>query len=510
MAIISKSSIRHYIAVALLLIASLFPVWSVRRCQYRDPLSDDGYITLTYAQALSANKGFVFNQPPPTLGTTTPLLALATAGVSAILPKLEITTVALLLTALCWIGTAWTFFLFRHSFDITEWQAAIIGLMTIVSGRTNFLGAEIYLFQFLLVLSFALFLSKRWLLAGITTGFLFLARGEGVLALLVLIIYSLISEVIKSSRIHIKTIKPIIHLVMGFSAVFLVWLVYAFFTFGYFLPNTLSAKMAQLRSGLWKPFPTVLVENWIPEWSRWLAPSIVPNTLPFLSLPWFLVAIGIISTVRKKRKWLIFLSWGMAYIVGYTLLGVAAYPWYRLPVTFILQILLALGLIASVEFTSELSNRHGMKLRIVGRAASTVLVGIVIAAIGMQSIDRALEYPSDPRRESYLGLCNWIRENTQPSESIAYIEIGFLGYYTDNRIIDLAGLTTPEITPHVADGDFAWGFWYNEPDYYIYLPDFDWALAGIQADPRFSQQYKQIATLRGPREADFTIYKRVQ
>ena len=63
--------------------------------------------------------------------------------------------------------------------------------------------------------------------------------------------------------------------------------------------------------------------------------------------------------------------------------------------------------------------------------------------------------------------------------------------------------------PHIANKDFAWGFWHYQPDYYVYLSDFDWASGSIKNDPRFDQQYKSVMTLPGPRTTDFVIYKRV-
>ena len=123
-------------------------------------------------------------------------------------------------------------------------------------------------------------------------------------------------------------------------------------------------------------------------------------------------------------------------------------------------------------------------------------------------VNAGRNYQGDPRGESYLGLSQWLRENSAQTESIAYIEIGYLGYYTDNQIIDLGGLVLPEITPHIVEGDFAWGFWYYEPDHYVYLPDFYWALAEIRADPDFDERYQVVATLPGPRESDFVIFKR--
>lgn len=93
---------------------------------------------------------------------------------------------------------------------------------------------------------------------------------------------------------------------------------------------------------------------------------------------------------------------------------------------------------------------------------------------------------------------------------MAYIEIGYLGYYTDNRIIDLAGLTLPDLVPHIAEGDFAYGFWHYTPDYYVYLPEFDWALGNIRANPEFDRQYQPVVTLPGPSESDFVIYRHRQ
>ena len=111
-----------------------------------------------------------------------------------------------------------------------------------------------------------------------------------------------------------------------------------------------------------------------------------------------------------------------------------------------------------------------------------------------------------------MDLSRWFRENTKPDESIAYIEIGYLGYYTDNRIIDLAGLVLPDVTPHVAKGDFAWAFWHYKPDYYIHMQDFNWALASIRADPAFDNMYRPVASLTGGPvfRSDFVIYKRVK
>jgi hypothetical protein len=66
----------------------------------------------------------------------------------------------------------------------------------------------------------------------------------------------------------------------------------------------------------------------------------------------------------------------------------------------------------------------------------------------------------------------------------------------------------PEVVPHVVEDGFDWAFWYYQPDYYVHLPDFEWAVGEIINAPAFRRSYKTVANLPGPRDTDFTIYKK--
>jgi len=96
-----------WLTIIWLLAISLFPLWIAS--QHIHSLNDDAYITLSYAKNLAAGKGFVFNHPPATLGTTTPLFTLIIAGLGALLSGVEVEVIAVYFTALCWIGTIWVF-----------------------------------------------------------------------------------------------------------------------------------------------------------------------------------------------------------------------------------------------------------------------------------------------------------------------------------------------------------------------------------------------------------------
>jgi len=484
--------------VILLVFISLFPLITA----YRFPafLNDDSYITLTYAKNLASGNGFVFNHSPAVLGTTTPLFTIAVAGLALIFPKTDIPVIAVFLTAFCWLGIVWTIFFFRKEWGLENWQVCTLALVLIGSGWIGSLGMEAYPFAFLLVLSLSLFLSERYWLTGFITGLLFLTRGEGMLVLAVLSIAIPIQHWVTRKSIDIELVRNILKLVVGFTLPVLLWAIYAHFTFGSFLPNSLAAKQAQGQTGLWRPFLQRLTNEWMPLWGK----SFTFEVLPFVNFWWVIVLIGFIDVLLRKRRWLILAGWITLYISGYILLNVSAYGWYQLPVLFVLNLFFGLGIVKIVEILTRHIKPHNLSLGI-----SVLFTIVLVFMLAKPTFNAMLAYQGDARGESYAALSRWFREHTNSSESIAFIEIGYLGYYTDNRIIDLAGLVLPDVVPHIAEGDFAWSFWQYKPDYYVYLSDFDWALASIRADLRFDQQYQPVATLRGPRETNFIIYERI-
>jgi len=484
--------------VILLVFISLFPLITAYR--YPAFLNDDSYITLTYAKNLASGNGFVFNHSPAALGTTTPLFTLAVAGLALIFPETDIPVIAVFLTVFCWLGVVWTIFFFRREWGLENWQVCTLALVLIGAGWIGFLGMEAYPFTFLLFLSLSLFLGGRYWLTGFVTGLLFLTRGEGVLVLVVLLIALTIQHWVMRKSIDIELVRKILKLVVGFTLLILPWAIYAHFTFGSFLPNTLAAKQAQGQTGMWRPFLQRLTEDWMPLWGK----SFTFEVLPIINFWWVIVFIGFIDVLLRKHRWLILVGWIILYISGYTLLNVSGYWWYGLPVLFVLNLFFGLGIITIAEMLTMHIKPHNLSLGI-----SVLFTIILVFALAKPTFNAVLTYQGDARGESYTALSRWFREHTNSSESIAFIEIGYLGYYTDNRIIDLAGLVLPDVVPHIAEGDFAWSFWQYKPDYYVYLPDFDWALAGIRSDPRFNQQYQPVATLRGPRETDFIIYERI-
>ncbi len=51
-------------------------------------------------------------------------------------------------------------------------------------------------------------------------------------------------------------------------------------------------------------------------------------------------------------------------------------------------------------------------------------------------------------------VAEWIRDNTKPEDIIATHDVGAIGYYSDRKIVDVAGLITPELIGKIYDRNY--------------------------------------------------------
>lgn len=456
---------------------------------------DDAYITLTFARNVASGAGFVYNGGSVVLGTTTPLMTLLIAGLSLFLPNVSFLALATFLTALAWIAEAWLLAALWKKLEGDYLGSVLIGMLLLTQpGNGTLLGIEMLLFQFLLVVTVYLYLVGRLGWSGLSAGLLFLVRGEGVLLGLILVSISLIAK----RRIPGRFL-------LAFGTVMVVWGLYGFFTFGTPLPNTLAAKIAQRESGLFRDFGQRLFMEWIPNWFF---------NFPLLNIGVIaLILVGVGYCMWLRREWLIFVAWGIGYIASYLLIAPAGYWWYAVPVFFIACLLNALGIAVLPKlidriFTPGSGSAYLLRFAIILLTAGTVVYNI-------QSLKSALTVYSanvDPSRgryyAGYKAAAEWFTAYSQPEETIAYVEVGYLGYHTQNRFIDLTGLVTPSVVAHFRSRDLIWGFLNYRPAYVIYVPEFDWLLADLRHSTEFEQNYLLVHQVQRPDRQPLSIYAR--
>lgn len=406
-------------------------------------LGDDAYITMAYARNILRGEGFVFNADgPPVLGTTTPLWTLVLAAAGYVAGEQHIEGLAVYLGIFAVVLTPWVLLAFRRAVGLSIGEAALVGAMMVAGSRRFMLGGEGPLLLLLLVLTLGLSCARRWFLTGIALGLFFLTRGEGALYAPIAAVELLLQH---RDTLRARAFRPACRdatrLAAGASLIVAPWLLYAQFTFGRILPNTLDVKMQQ---GAWyanavggKLFFAGLIE----ELETWFStPWLIDVGMPWVPILFILLGLAYAAAVR--RHLLALVAWCGLYTLGYSLLGVPFfYVWYRAPVLFGLAAFAGLGLATVLALLS----RAPRQWRMPGTVTACVLAVIVVLSNALGTWYHSRGFGGNRRAVHYQPLCAWLRAHQQPGDVVACAEIGYLRYFADINVIDLCGLTDPSI-----------------------------------------------------------------
>jgi hypothetical protein len=400
--------------------------WALRLAGWTQ---DDFYITYRYAWNLARGSGFVFNPGERVFGTTDPglglLLGALHAGTGIAVPFLGAAVFSLSL-----VGIAALLLIAgrRRGYVI---EPVLGGTLLVASSYlwAN-LGAAVPLAILLLLLA-AMLAARSAAAAGLLAGAAAWVRpdaGLGVALLAVIL-------VIETRRVPWRFLLAAGCVVA--AGIGLAWLY-----FGQPLPNTFGAKadMAAATPDSWSGL------------RFWLRGSVLIQR--HFGRVWPAVLIGAAAgcwpLARKGgRTGLLLALFGLGIAVAYPLLGVPFFSWYVLPC-----------LIAAIYGLAFFAGAAGRALA--ARAPAWPSVRVLFAAgifalLAAGPLARSWSFFRSFHPAAYLQSyrrgAEWIRANTPPDASIAYVEIGVIGYYSERPMLDLMGLVTPAARPYVLRND---------------------------------------------------------
>lgn len=422
------------IGLAIALLLSLALMWPLRGY-----ITDDTYIHLQYARNLAAGNGFVFNPGENVYGSTSPLwVALIADGMALGLDGL------LVAKGIGALATLWSVVLFLQllrrtmrmpelrAFGVVTWACHAWMLRWSVSGMETPLAVALVLAGFV-----AFTEGRQWGSHPVRTGALWalaaLTRPEAVFLLALWGIFLIIDTDSRAGirRLLFGALPPAI--------IYGGWLLFARLTFGTFWPNTLEAKAA---GGEGWPY---LAEQLMRQ------AKIVGATDAALAGA---LAAALLFGGRRlwPREWqaqrLLPWVWVGALPVLYTMRGVPVLSRYLLP----LMPILAWLAWRAVErwWGGDRPRRED------GRGATLLGFGLMLLTVVpnllvyQQTVRPQVDSLSAGMRASLIPWGKWFRENTAPGAIIAAPDIGAVGYYSQRRVLDLAGLVTPGMVPILA------------------------------------------------------------
>ena len=451
---------------------------------------DDAYITFQHAANLVTGRGFAFNGGDRLLSTTSPLHALLLALLAMLGGVGNIPQFALWFSALAMLALCVSVLLVAHHQQLMA--AGIVCALLVVSQHWfyRFFPLESILVLSLNLAAIALVFHRRYAVAGLVAGLAVVGRADSILLATLLGLYVLWLEW--------KT--GFVRYVLGGALATGSWLLFAGIYFGSFFPNTLAAK-----SGFASP--------WMFSGSIW--PKILSDLFPNYGFASVLLAvmavIGLVVLMVRRSPLLLLPGWAVLHTVAYTVLRIP-YPfsWYYTPLIFVA---LFLGSIGGVAIASYLVQKAASR----GRGVVAVTVGaslVVLAAFCAMSLQGAWDFATGYRLAYYGGardavyrqVAEWLAVHSQADADVALTEVGTVGFYSERRMIDLAGLVTFELRDLPKRGTFLETVLELKPDYII-------GVRGLPPDPTLAgiEGYRNVKDFpKGDRNGfeDVIIYAR--
>jgi hypothetical protein len=394
---------------------------------------DDAWIHQTYARNLGTRGEFAFLPGQPSAGSTSPLWS-ALIAVGYVL-RLEPRAWTYLLGGLCLLTNAWLVYaLVLRLWPERRWAAVAAGVCAALEWHivwASVSGMETALFAALAAAAFVVPVERSWLLGGVV-GLATLTRPDG----LTLLPFALLRLLfVHSQPAERWPWRAGLTVLTGFGILFAAYLGLNYQLEGTLWPNTFYAKQAEYA-----------IYRELPLWQRvWDV-----GQQPFVGAQMLLLP-GLVATIAEaasRRRWALLLPllWVGAFIAAYSV---------RLPVTYqhgryvmpVIPVLLAVGM---GGMAGLLRVRHAALWPRVLSRAWLVAAGMLLAAFWLLGADA---YRRDVRiiETEMVATARWVKANLEPDSLIAAHDIGALGYFGGRRLLDLAGLISPDVIPFIRD-----------------------------------------------------------
>jgi len=419
LAVLSAASISVYLVVSNFTFSLGYPL-------------DDAWIHQTYARNLATGGGWSFVAGQSSGGSTSPLWStLLASGYFVKLPPFAWTLFLgwLTLWGMALLGSIGYREVFQKYAVSPFWIGALFAMeWHLVWASASGMETSLFALICLLVITWLAAGWERWISLGAVVGLSVWIRPDGVTLL-----GPALWVLLWSSHDLQKRQGNLVRLIFGFGVLFLPYLFFNRITASAWLPNTFYAKQAEYA-----------IELSAPLWNRLFEQAVLPLVgVGLMLLPGFIAYIWL---QFRKRRWALLAAplWSLGYIALYAL---------RLPVTYqhgrylipMMPVFFLWGFAGLVEILRTRS--PVLWIRVISKAwqTSAVLVWLVFWALGARAYGRDVAFI----QSEMVKTARWVAENTEPGALIAAHDIGALGYFGNRRLLDLAGLVSPEVIPFI-------------------------------------------------------------
>jgi hypothetical protein len=399
-----------------------------------DYTPDDTFIYLQFAKNIINGNGFAFNAGEPTYGTTSPLwtLSIAVGGFFG----LNLLLTAKIIDVIAASGTLIVFFLLAFEILKHHLVALLATLSFSLSAwlvRWSATGMETSIAVLLTLIVILCSLRKNYMVAIVFVTLLNLIRPETFLLTIIVFVNILINSTDKK---RVSKLISVGFLLLG--VVLLPWLVFAYLNFGTIIPNTAIAK-----AGL-----GLKLDDF-----QWTFTDLFKTLLITEALTFSIVIIGSIFLLLnffKSRDWLrvniLPISWAFGLILLYLLTQANIISRYLL-------LIIPIFIIYSYWFTIFILNKFKFE------RFTFSLIFLLTTFIMVQNqyiyhkyVSASINSFTEGMSECFIPIGNWLKQNTPVDATVFIPDIGAVGYCSQRKICDAAGLVSPQILKYLRSG----------------------------------------------------------
>lgn len=502
---------RDVITSILIAIGSSVWFWLIRVWLWR---FDDSFFGYTYAKNLAIGNGFTFNGEK-VIGTSASAPVLLYETIYKIIQwfggAATIRDIAEVISFIALVGIAISAFLFIAKV-LRNYLAGVIAAIFVVGNffLLSMFGHESILAILFMFLTLILWHYRRYTSAALLFSMAFLCRAESIF-LGITLLYFYLSQTTKLSLKAIVTqlVAPISVFILPIIS----WFIFSYIYFHQIFSNSLSFKIIQTG---------IIGKGWLYGLGSYIKLMFFRDLfsqLAFVSIV-IVVLLSLVYLVRqlfvftKDRRYKEFLLLSLVFattvipIGVYLILSITFYHWFLfLPVVSMI-VLSGIILESFIRWFGTL--KFLTKKPILIQSLRIVFIVVILLPQCLFVYDQSKRMGGG-RTKLYEQVGMYLRDHTQKEDTIGYIEVGQIAYFSERKIIDVTGMVTEGVIDAHKRGDRMYAYSRYKPDYIILdSPGYtDW-LIKPREDEYFKQNYSQVHVFMMDGIPTLFLYKHMQ
>ena len=438
----------------------------------------DAAFSIDTAENIADGHGFVYNDGQRVLGTSTPLFTLALAGLRLVGVPIE--TGSLMLSLLAVSVLVGLLVRIGHSLNSLGSGLLAAALLCVEAPFLVYStqGMETSCYAALILGTFACHLEGREKAAAILAAMCVLMRLDG-LAVPAALAVSYLVERRRPSPVALAL----------FAGLCAPWFIFSEVYFGHVLPQSMLAKLTHTKyAGRWWMLRYIFLDEGL------------------LFVPFGLIGGAVVCLGRSGARRLAIPTWLVLYGAAFSIVSIDAYPWYRIPLAPLMALLASVGLYLTLVGLFRAWPDAAQRIAVVavlGAIAPFALKHYITYRDSIEAYSEQLRVWEQPR----IAAAEWLRDHARQGSTVAAAGIGQIGWISGLRVLDTAGLVSPELVkgfdPRRDKPDFVVGHDEDSlPGHVFQVGDPDYQLVkSLAVDPSVVYRiYKRRETvLREPR-----------